>query len=160
MLSSVGKGRRQHLGWPGTALLPALSLFLILSVLPQQLLLLCSAEVYDLPDFSVVRVEQLANDNATILIAPSAAGSFTINATQAGFSFAVTNGVLELSQSGFDAVQSFFDELLGEQVALFCKCHHMHSCKAATATFFPATPFNSASPLLVMNFRNRRSRAR
>ncbi|BDA47796.1 hypothetical protein COCOBI_11-0530 [Coccomyxa sp. Obi] len=70
------------------------------------------ASLYQLPPFDIVHIGPLAllNDEATVLIVPSLDQTFSLNATQSGVAYIVSDGTLQLNQ--VSSLPNLLDDLL------------------------------------------------
>jgi hypothetical protein len=82
------------------------------------LLQVAAGDVCQLPAFDTVSVDNLLNNKATILIAPSVVGSYSLNASVPGLVYTANpdTGTLELSQQALalDPVFGLIDQVFGE----------------------------------------------
>ena len=102
---------RQHC----TMLRPAILSALCVGI---ALLQVAAGDVYQLPAFDTVSVDNLLNIEATILITPSIVRSYSLNASVPGLVYTANpdTGTLELSQQALalDPVFGLIDQVFGE----------------------------------------------
>jgi hypothetical protein len=84
----------------------SLTLFLGLGLLSVE------ATFYGLPPFDTVHVGNMGQNQATIVILPSADQTFGLNATQSGITYSVSDGTLQLNQVA--TLDKFLDDLFHE----------------------------------------------
>lgn len=82
----------------------ALALLLVLALYSVQ------ASLYQLPPFDTVHVGPLVGDEATVLLLPSLDGAFSLNATQSGVAYSVSDSTLKLNQ--VSSLPNLLDDLL------------------------------------------------
>ena len=75
-----------------------------------------AGDIFALPTFDTVHIDNLLNNEATVVVTPSFDGSYYLNASMPGLSYAVNTqtNTLELSQQplGLDRVSGLLNEVL------------------------------------------------
>lgn len=70
------------------------------------------ASFYMLPPFDTVHVGNMGQNQATIVVIPSADQTFGLNATQSGITYSISDGTLQLNQVA--TFNKFLDDLFHE----------------------------------------------